>query len=316
MTTARVPEIVDAEVGAAWRRETWRIVGSRDDVVFVEAWLAEEPGPVVVVGHGAESDRRAPFVSGTGKGWARHGISLIAADAPGHGDRVSDAISSSPSGGGGAGRRPAAEGVDRGASDAISSSLSGGGGGVPAGHGAGGGSASRGGSGAGRDYLRWWIDDQRLVVDAAERRLGSVPIGFLGVSMGAVLGVHLVAAEPRIAAAVLAVGGSLRGFAEERTRRGQAEERLSGANPEEAAFRCGDRPVLMVQADEDEVFSRKAALALYDAFPGRKEITFFPGTHAAWRHPGQWNRRMLAFFHETLRGAADEGAGRVEGRPA
>jgi len=289
VTTARVPEIVDAEVGAAWRRETWRIVGSRDDVVFVEAWLAEEPGPVVVVGHGAESDRRAPFVSGTGKGWARHGISLIAADAPGHGDRVSDAISSSPSGGGG---------------------------GVPAGHGAGGGSASRGGSGAGRDYLRWWIDDQRLVVDAAERRLGSVPIGFLGVSMGAVLGVHLVAAEPRIAAAVLAVGGSLRGFAEERTRRGQAEERLSGANPEEAAFRCGDRPVLMVQADEDEVFSRKAALALYDAFPGRKEITFFPGTHAAWRHPGQWNRRMLAFFHETLRGAADEGAGRVEGRPA
>jgi dienelactone hydrolase len=152
----------------------------------------------------------------------------------------------------------------------------------------------------GGDYCEWWVADHLLVVDAAERRFGRSPIGYLGLSMGAVLGVHLVAAEPRIAAAVFAAGASGES-ARDGTATGPAVGWLSGANPEEAASRLGGRPVLMVQADEDEVFSREAAFALYGAFRGRKEISFFPGTHSVWRHPGQWNRRMLAFFHETLR---------------
>jgi fermentation-respiration switch protein FrsA (DUF1100 family) len=117
--------------------------------------------------------------------------------------------------------------------------------------------------------------------------------------MGAVLGVHLVADEPRIAAAVFAVGGST--TVPERVAGGLAAGWLMGANPEQAASRLGDRPVLMLQADEDELFSREAAFALYEACPGRKEISFFPGSHSMWRHPRQWNRRMLAFFRETLR---------------
>lgn len=271
---AGFPEVVDSEVGAAWRRETWAIRGSRGDTVLVETWLAAEPEAVVVIGHGAESDRRARFVSGTGKGWARRGISVVAADAPGHGDRASllPWDSRSPSGGSESTRRIEVEGV----------SLPGWGG------------------AAGGDYAGWWIDDHRLVVDAAQGRLGTIPVGFLGISMGAVLGVRLVAAEPRIAAAVFAVAGSATVPGAEQAGGGPAMGWANGEGLEEAAARLGDRPVLMVQADEDEVFSREAACALYGMFSGRKEISFFPGSHSVWRYPAQWNRRMLAFFHETL----------------
>jgi hypothetical protein len=280
--------VVHREVGAAWWRETWAITGSRADTVFAEAWLADEPGPVVVVGHGAESDRRSLFISGTGKGWTRYGLSVVAADAPCHGDRVPAASPRAPfpsEGGGSVSPRSSRSGGGGSALGAESEGV------VPPGAGA----------GVGRDYLEWWVADHLLVVGAAQRRLGRFPVGYLGLSMGAVLGVHLVAAEPRIAAAVFAVGGSFGEPVGDGSAGAPAVGWLGGANPEEAASRLGDRPVLMVQADEDEVFSRESAFALYGAFPGRKEISFFPGTHSVWRHPGQWNRRMLAFFRETLR---------------
>ena len=52
----------------------------------------------------------------------------------------------------------------------------------------------------------------------------------------------------------------------------------------------------------DEVFSRESALALYDALRAPKEITFFPGTHAVWRSPKQWYRRIEGFLREHLAG--------------
>jgi alpha-beta hydrolase superfamily lysophospholipase len=254
------PAVLEREEGRGWCHETWQLTGSRGDSVLAEAWLAEHPGPVVVIGHGAEADRRAPHPAATGRGWARHGISVVAADAPGHGDRA-----------GAGGRWIGPEGRE------------------------GGGRASSGEFGdppAGSDYLAWWVDDQRRVVDAVEARFGRVPIGYLGVSMGAVFGVFLLVAESRIRAAVLAVGGFF--------------DPGDGPDPGAAdavgvAGRLGDVPVLMVQADGDEVFSRDAAFALYEALGSdRKEISFLPGTHTQWCRPARWNRRMLRFFAETL----------------
>lgn len=236
------PEVLAQESGRGWCRETWRFAGSRGDRVLAEVWSGERrPGPVVVAGHGAGSDRHAPHPAATGKGWARAGVCVVGADAPGHGDRAGGASSVPPEG--------TALLADPG-------------------------------------FLEWWVADHRRVVDVVEARFGTVPVGYVGVSMGGVFGVHLLAAEPRIRSAVLAVTGRVGGS--------------PGTDPAAVAARI-DRPVLMLQADADEVFSRDDAFGLYDALgTGHKEICFLPGTHAVWRRPAHWNRRMLAFVAETL----------------
>ena len=59
----------------------------------------------------------------------------------------------------------------------------------------------------------------------------------------------------------------------------------------------------MLCADRDEQFDRIAAFDLYDAFDAPKELTFFPGTHAEWPHPGPVYRRISGFLDEVI-GAA------------
>jgi alpha-beta hydrolase superfamily lysophospholipase len=138
------------------------------------------------------------------------------------------------------------------------------------------------------------IADTNLLVDEVAARFPGLPIGYLGFSMGGLYGVSFAAAEPRIDAVVLAVAGAIDGL-ESFTEPGAA-----GFDPLPRAAGIAPRPVLMVNADADEVFDREAALALYDALAAPKEISFFPGSHAVWRSPAQWYRRMRTFLQETL----------------
>jgi len=147
------------------------------------------------------------------------------------------------------------------------------------------------------DLLTRWVKDQRRLIDAVQARLGDVPMVYLGMSMGAVMGCHLLAEDPRLRAGILVVGGSSVVSVPERF--DDVDDDLTGrlalTDPEIAAARITPRPVLMLNADDDEVFSRRSALALYDALQHPKEISFLPGRHARWRSPGQWNRRMWDF---------------------
>ncbi|NND85014.1 MAG: hypothetical protein HKN46_07670 [Acidimicrobiia bacterium] len=54
--------------------------------------------------------------------------------------------------------------------------------------------------------------------------------------------------------------------------------------------------MLMLSADRDAQFDRISAFDLYDAFDPPKELTFFPGTHTDWPHPGPVYRRITAFL--------------------
>jgi predicted esterase len=87
----------------------------------------------------------------------------------------------------------------------------------------------------------------------------------MGFSMGCVLGILTVAQEPRIRSAVFAIGGIL---AEERNFLNEAAESI-------------DRPVLMINQSEDELFSRASTFRLYDALRGPKSVAFHPGLHSA-----------------------------------
>ena len=134
------------------------------------------------------------------------------------------------------------------------------------------------------------VDWQRTLDACAELpNVGDQRPAYLGFSMGAVLGVPTVSAEPRFRCAVFAIGGILQ----------------DGANLlREAAVRI-DRPVLMINQSEDEIFSRESTFRLYDALSGPKRVFFYPGGHSGV--PREAMERVREFLHAQL---ADE---RIEG---
>lgn len=105
-----------------------------------------------------------------------------------------------------------------------------------------------------------WLTALRAVQD----HLGAGPLGYFGLSMGTMMGVPLVAAEPRVRAAVLGLMGVW----------GPTRERI-GADAK--SVRCPLR--FLVQWD-DEIVPRAAALDLFDRLGAReKSLRAHPGRH-------------------------------------
>ena len=152
------------------------------------------------------------------------------------------------------------------------------------------------------DLMEEWLSDHRILLDVIAERLVDRPIGYLGVSMGGMFGVHLMASEPRIAAGCFAVLGSNRVSFPQRYPGldGEWLEAARVVDPLGSAGAISPRPVLVVCADSDEIFSRESAIDLYDAFGRPKELTFLPGAHAGWQSPARWFRRMETFFVDEL----------------
>ena len=152
------------------------------------------------------------------------------------------------------------------------------------------------------DVMVQWVRDHRRLIDTIESRWREVPIGFAGFSMGGLYGVPLLAVDSRIRSAAIVIAGSTRVSYPVRFGRldKQTRERIAITDPAVHAPRVGDRPVMVLNADNDELVPREAAIALYDAFLGPKELVFMPGTHTEWEHAARWFRRIEGFFRETL----------------
>lgn len=114
-------------------------------------------------------------------------------------------------------------------------------------------------------------------------------VAYLGFSMGTMFGVPTVASEPRFDCAVFAIGG--------------ISAPMQQSFHVEAAKRI-ERPVLMINQTEDEIFSRESAFHLYDALPGPKRVFFYPGAHSAV--PREAMERVGAFLQAHLAGELDE----------
>src|SRR5579875_17551 len=151
------------------------------------------------------------------------------------------------------------------------------------------------------------VVDTMRAVDWLHTRddLDAARIGYLGLSMGTILGVPFVGIDTRISAAVFALGGAgvlhfLAGLAAPEVR--SAAERVAEAlDPMHYAPLIAPRPVLMVNGTRDEIMPPAVGHLLYGLLGEPKRIIWYEGGHGDV--PPEVVGEVRAFFAETL-GAA------------
>jgi dienelactone hydrolase len=194
-------------------------------------WTAAEddrPRPVVMLGHGASGSKSQDYIVSLARGLVRHqGLSALAIDGPVHGDRRAD--------GGAVPNLPFADFVQRWSADP--------------------------------DLIDDMVADWSSTLDAVQAlpEITAGPCGYWGLSMGTIFGLPVVAAEPRVAVAVL----GLMGIA------GPTKDRFAADAP---TVSC---PVLFLVQWHDELFPRERAFALFEALGSTdKRMHVSPGMHA------------------------------------
>jgi dienelactone hydrolase len=187
--------------------------------------------PLILMGHGGGQHKQAPGIVARARRFAAEcGFAVAAVDAPGHGYRPKDEEYN----------RIATENQARVAAGEELAPLI-----------------------AGFQALvaRQTVPEWRAVLDAVQELdyVGAGPVGYWGVSLGCGLGVPFVAAEPRVRAALLGLGGALASA--------------------EAAARITVPVEFLVQWDDERV-PRAASLALFDALASaEKTLHANPGKH-------------------------------------
>lgn len=181
--------------------------------------------PLILLGHGGGQHKRAPGIVARARRFSLCGFAVVAVDAPGHGDR------------------PRTE-HDETATAAIRQ-------GIEAGQPTGPFIAAYN-----AELTRRALPEWRSVLDELLRLDGSdpdAPVGYWGLSLGGAIGLALVAAEPRITAAVVGLIG------------------------DDASSDVATRvtiPVQMVLQWDDEVVPRLSGLALFDALASSQKTLF------------------------------------------
>jgi dienelactone hydrolase len=187
--------------------------------------------PLILIGHGGGQHKKAPDIVVRARRFvAECGFAVAAVDVPGHGDRPMEEKYN----------RIATENQARvEAGEELAPLI------------------------AGFQALvaRQTVPEWRAVLDAIQEveYVGAGPVGYWGVSLGCGLGVPFVAAEPRVRAAVLGLGGALASA--------------------EAAARITVPVEFLVQWDDERV-PRAQSLALFDTLASaEKTLHANPGKH-------------------------------------
>jgi len=229
--------VVDDRDVRGVRARAFRVEGEAGEVPGILWTPPEVRGrlPLVLVGHGASGSKRQDYVRALARRLVLvHGVAAAAIDGPVHGDRRPD--------GGHDGRLQFL------------------------------------------DFVKAWSNDEAMtdrMVSDWRRTLDGLcspdgpfsldgvelgPVGYWGVSMGTILGLPFVAAEPRIEAAVLGLMGLT----------GPTAGRIAADAPLVAC------PVLFLVQWSDELFPRDSAFALFEAIGSAdKRLHANPGSHGA-----------------------------------
>jgi cephalosporin-C deacetylase-like acetyl esterase len=229
---------VRSDDGVTRRSFSLSVAGEAVPAVIWAPEGASGPRPLVLMGHGGSQHKKTEGIRIRAAQYAKRlGYATLAIDAPGHGDRIS---------------REEAQTLMRETGARVTGQVA---------------------TAWTDDRVRLFTERMKKAVPEWKAALDAVqtldfvgaegPVGYWGVSMGTMIGVPFVAAEPRITCAVLG---------------------LAGLRPEmgdmEAAARAITCPVEFVYQWEDAVASRETGIALFNAL-GSKEKTMHinPGGH-------------------------------------
>lgn len=207
--------------------------------------------PLVLIGHGGSGHKRQDYVVALARRFVRHwSFAAAAIDGPVHGDRRDD--------GGTDSRLVFLEFAKAWSGDpAMTAAMA---------------------------------ADWRATLDALQalEEVGNGPVGYWGLSMGTILGLPFVAAEPRVTAAVLGLMGLT----------GPTQHHIASGAPKVVC------PVLFLVQLADELFARDDALALFDELGSTdKRLHANPGSHGAV--PDEEFVASELFLAERLSTAAD-----------
>ncbi len=208
---------------------------------------AAGPRPLILLGHGGGQHKKTQGIVACARRFVTEcGFAAMAVDVPGHGDRPEDQRYS----------QIAAENQARVAAGAELYPLI-----------------------AAFQALvaRQTVPEWRAVLDAVQQpgHVGAGPVGYWGVSLGCGLGVPFVAAEPRVRAAVLGLGG----VPTPASGASAPGASAPGAGAGAAAARITVPVEFLVQWDDERV-PRASGLALFDALASaEKTLHANPGKH-------------------------------------
>jgi dienelactone hydrolase len=157
-----------------------------------------------------------------------------------------------------------------------------------------------------RSALQGTVIDQRRGLDFLQRRGDCDPkrLGYIGISMGALLGAMLAGVDARVEAPVLVVGGGDWRSLLSRTdipeivaaRRADpgfvqdAASVLAPIDPDRWVGKIAPRPVLMINGRDDSTVVPTASRALHAAAGDPKSVVWYSGGH----HPSRFEEAKLA----------------------
>jgi cephalosporin-C deacetylase-like acetyl esterase len=155
-----------------------------------------------------------------------------------------------------------------------------------------------------RDAIIQTVIDLRRGVDYLTTRNDIDPerIGFTGFSMGGMIGTIFCALEKRVGAVALGITGGDFSLMNVGAADAETRSRLMRAyhpvDPVNYASRISPRPLLMINAANDDVIPRAATEALYEAARDPKRIAWYDCGHA--NLPDEYLGEMIRFFDSEL----------------
>jgi cephalosporin-C deacetylase-like acetyl esterase len=158
-------------------------------------------------------------------------------------------------------------------------------------------------SAAMRDAFVQTVIDLRRAVDLLRARedVDGQRIGYLGMSMGAMLGAVFCGIDERVKAVCLVVGGGGLGRMLGNQPESAAGTNLKIIDPVYYAGMISPRPLLMINGRQDHTVPPAAAQALFDAAREPKRIEWYEGGHTdpPLDKAQQW---ISDFFSKTIKG--------------
>jgi len=133
-----------------------------------------------------------------------------------------------------------------------------------------------------RDLIRQTVIDLSRAVDFLETRpdIDSDRIGYYGISLGGMIGTIFSAMDSRVRAVVIAIaGGNLNFIYGTEALASKHLDYLSIIDPINFVELISPRPLLMINAEEDEVIPPLSSKLMFKKAKEPKEIIWYPATH-------------------------------------